>query len=265
MDLNLSGHRALITGSHRGTGEVIARALAAEGASVVIHGFESEAAAQVASSIPGALAVAGNLLDDAGAAHVWQEANAAGAVDILVNNYGTSASGDFEHTATAAWHEMYEHNVLSATRLISLAVAPMTAAGWGRIINLGTAGTFRPGARNPHYYAAKGALVTVTESLARAVTGSGIRVNLVSPGIIHTPEVETWLRDLARREDWGDGWDEIERRAVAGRFPNAVGRLARREEIADLVCFLASARADYIHGQNIRIDGLMGDPPKASA
>lgn len=255
MHLDLTGHRALITGSYRGTGAVIARRLAEEGASVVVHGFEQAAAEAVAATIPDAAAVAGDLLSDAGAAAIWQAANAKGPVDILINNYGTSDRGDFEHTTAAAWHAMYEHNVLSATRLISLALPQLRRAPWGRIINLGTAGTERPGSRNPHYYAAKGALLTLTESLARELAGTAIRVNLVSPGIIHTPEVETSMRQTAAREGWGEDWADIERQAVATRFPNAAGRFARREEIADLICFLASARADYIHGQNLFIDG----------
>lgn len=255
MNLELTGHRALITGSHRGTGEVIARRLAEEGASVVVHGFEQAAANAVAATIPNATAVAGDLLTDEGAASVWQAANAVSEVDILVNNYGTSDRGDFEHTPAEAWHALYEHNVLSASRLISLALPSFRGARWGRIINLGTAGTRNPGGRNPHYYAAKGALVTLTESLAKELAGTKIRVNLVSPGIIHTPEVEAWMRQTAAREGWGEDWAAIERQAVASRFPNATGRFARREEIADLVCFLASHRADYIHGQNLFIDG----------
>lgn len=255
MDLALDGHRALITGSHRGTGEVIARRLAEEGARVVIHGFAQAAAEAVAAKIPNAIAVTGDLLSDEGAAAVWQAANADGDVDILVNNYGTSDRGGFEHTAAEAWHAMYEHNVLSASRQIRLALPSLRQAPWGRIINIGTAGTKGPGARNPHYYAAKSALVTLTESLAREFAGTGIRVNMVSPGIIHTPEVEAWMRQTAVREGWGEDWTAIERQAVATHFPNAAGRFARREEIADLVCFLASHRADYIHGQNLFIDG----------
>ncbi len=255
MDLGLSGQRALVTGSHRGTGEVIARRLAEEGAAVIVHGFDAEAAATVADSIPGATAVAGDLLADDGAAAVWRAATAGGPVTILVNNYGTAGRGDFEHTAADDWHAMYEHNVLSAARLIRLALPSLRTAAWARIINLGTAGTRRPAGRNPHYYAAKGALVTLTEALARELAGTNIRVNLVSPGIIHTPEVETWMRQTAVREGWGEDWREIERRAVAERFPNAAGRFARREEIADLICFLAGPRADYIHGQNLFIDG----------
>jgi NAD(P)-dependent dehydrogenase (short-subunit alcohol dehydrogenase family) len=255
MDLGLAGRRALVTGAHRGTGAVIAHRLADEGATVVVHGFELAAAEAVAAEMPGAVAVAGDLMDDAGAEAVWAAATADGAVDVLVNNYGRAGRGSFEGSSSDDWHGMYEENVLSAARLVRLALPAMRAAGHGRIVNLGTIGSTRPNARNPHYYAAKGALATMTVALAKEVAGSGITVNLVSPGIIHTDEVEQWLTERGRAKGWGDAWAEIEAQAVAEEFPNPVGRLARREEVADLVCFLASERAAYIHGQNVRIDG----------
>ncbi|MEE4361644.1 MAG: SDR family oxidoreductase [Pseudomonadales bacterium] len=254
MDLQLTGHRALITGAHRGTGEVIARRLAAEGAAVVVHGFDATQATSVAGSIDGAIAVSGDLMTDPGADAVWTAANREGPVDILINNYGRAQRGTFA-SPTEDWVRMYEENLLSTMRLVRLALPSLRAAGWGRIINLGTIGSTRPNAENPHYYAAKGALANMTVALAKAVAGSGITVNIVSPGIIHTAEVEESLRTLGRQAGWGESWPEIERAAVAERFPNAVGRLARREEIADLVCYLASPRADFIHGQNLRIDG----------
>jgi NAD(P)-dependent dehydrogenase (short-subunit alcohol dehydrogenase family) len=255
MNLELEGRTALVTGSYRGTGEIIARRLASEGARVIVHGFEPGQAETVAHSIDRARAVTGNLMEDAGAESVWQEANAEEPVSILVNNYGRAGRGSFTASSSDDWHAMYEENVLSAARLIRLALPVMRAAGHGRIINLGTIGSTRPAARNPHYYAAKGALATLTASLAQEVAGAGITVNLVSPGIIHTPEVEQWLTERGRQKGWGETWAEIETRAVAEEFPNPLGRLARREEVADLVCFLAGERAGFIHGQNIRIDG----------
>ena len=255
MDLQLDGRRALVTGSHRGTGEVIARRLAEEGCEVVVHGFEPGQAEAVAENIAGARAVTGDLMSDAGAEAVWAAANDGGAVSILVNNYGRAGRGSFEGSTTDDWHGMYEENVLSAARLVRLALPVMTAAGWGRIVNLGTIGSTRPNSRNPHYYAAKGALATMTVALAKEVAGTGITVNLVSPGLIHTAEVEAWLTERGRSKGWGESWAEIEPRAVAEEFPNPVGRFARREEVADLVCFLASERAAYVHGQNVRVDG----------
>lgn len=254
MDLQLAGRRALVTGSHRGTGAVIARRLAEEGAEVVVHGFEAGQPDAVAAEIAGARAVVGDLMSDDGAEAVWRAANAAGDVTILVNNYGRAGRGSFDSPA-ADWHRMYEENVLSAARLVRLALPVMRAAGWGRIVNLGTIGSTRPNSRNPHYYAAKGALATLTVALAKEVADTGITVNLVSPGLIHTEEVEAWLTERGRAKGWGGSWAEIEAKAVAEEFPNPVGRFATREEVADLVCFLASERAAFIHGQNVRIDG----------
>ena len=93
MDLQLEGRRALVTGAHRGTGEVIARRLAEEGAQVLVHGFERADAERVAGTIPGARAVAGDLVDDAGADALWAEATREGPVQVLVNNYGRASRG----------------------------------------------------------------------------------------------------------------------------------------------------------------------------
>ena len=96
---------------------------------------------------------------------------------------------------------------------------------------------------------------TVAHTIAGARAVTGITVNLVSPGIIHTPEVEQWLTEWRRQKGWGENGAEIEARAVAEAFPNPLSRLAQPEEVADPVCFLAGARAGFIHGQNIRFGG----------
>ena len=255
MDLQLEGRRALVTGAHRGTGSVIARRLAEEGASVLVHGFEADAASAVADTIADAHPVVGDLLSDAGVESLWQACAAHGPVDILVNNYGVSARGSFTETSGNEWQALYNHNVLSAMRLAGHALPPMLERDWGRIINLGTVGTFRPGARNPHYYSAKGALNTATESLAAAAAGSGVAVNLVAPGLIRTPEMLAWVEREAREQGWQGDAAALERQFIESRFPGMSSRMAERTEIADLVCFLASPRSGYIHGQILRIAG----------
>jgi 3-oxoacyl-[acyl-carrier protein] reductase len=252
MQLDLNDKVVLVSGAHRGTGQVIAAGFAAEGARVLLHGF-TEAQATGACDTIDAEPVWGDILTDAGADAVAGQALAGGrAVDVLVNNFGVAERGSWQDSDAAAWVHAYESNVLSAQRLIQRLTPAMRERGWGRIINLGTLGSTRPNARMPAYYAAKGALATMTVSLAKDLAGTGICVNLVSPGLIRTPEVEAAYLDRGRRQGWGQTWEEIEPR-VAADVP--IGRIVRREEVADLVLFLASPRSDAIHGQNIRIDG----------
>ena len=250
MDLGLANKTVLVTGSYRGTGLVIARSFLAEGAHVFVHGFTADQATAGVAEIGGGTAVSGDIRTDDGAATV---ADQVGLVpDVLVNNYGTAAAGRWESATAQEWAAMFEANVLSAQRLIARFLPDMKQRDYGRIINLGTAGSLAPGSRNPHYYAAKSALVAFTASLAHEVAGTAVRVNLVSPGMILTPEVEAGYMRRAEREGWGDTWADVEPH-VAAEIP--IRRITRREEVADLVLFLASVRADAIHGQNIVIDG----------
>jgi NAD(P)-dependent dehydrogenase (short-subunit alcohol dehydrogenase family) len=252
MQLDLTDKRILISGAHRGTGQIIAARFAEEGAQVLLHGFTEDQAAAACLEID-AQPVHGDILTDAGADSLVEQCLTGGrVVDVLVNNYGTADAGTWATSDAGAWIDAYQKNVLSAQRLIQRLTPGMRARGWGRIINLGTVGSTRPSARMPHYYAAKGALATMTVSLAKELGGTGITVNLVSPGLIRTPEVEAAYLESGRRKGWGQTWEEIEPR-VAADIP--IGRIVRREEVADLVLFLASPLSDAIHGQNIRIDG----------
>lgn len=250
MDLELDDKTVLVTGSHRGTGLVIASAFLVEGARVFVHGFEQGQAESAVAEIGGGSAVFGDIRTEGGADAVAEQAGEA--PDILVSNYGAASGGRWESASDSDWLAMYETNVLSAQRMIRRFLPEMRERPSARIINLGTAGTFAPAARNPHYYSAKAALATMTASLAQEVAGTGIRVNLVSPGMIRTPEVEAGYLRRAAREGWGETWEEVEPH-VAARIP--IRRIARREEVADLILFLASPKADAIHGQNIVIDG----------
>lgn len=251
MDLQLHHHTALVTGSHRGTGFIIAKTLAAEGAHVLVHGFTKEQAVEAASQISGSEPVWGDITREPGCDALIAQLQGK-AVDILVNNYGTAEAGSWEDSDSADWLDLYEKNVLSAARLIRALLPELRERRFARIINLGTVGSTRPNTRMPHYYAAKGALANLTTGLAGEVAGTGVRVNLVSPGLIATPEVEAAYVARGKAKGWGDTWAEIEPH-VARDIP--IRRIATREEIANAVCFLASPLSDAIHGHNLRIDG----------
>ncbi len=257
MQLTCNNRTALVTGSDRNTGHSIARRLADSGAAVIVHSNRCDgSAAGAARDLQCGFAVEGDIASAAGCEAVLAQLRAQDlCVDILVNNYGTASFAKWDTATTEDWLDMYQKNVLSAARLVQGIVHGMKDRGWGRIVNLGTIGSHRPGRIMPHYYAAKSALANLGVSLAQELAGTGITVNTVSPGLIHTPELEAGYRARAQKKGWGDDWAEIERRIVAEDFPNPVGRLARREEVADLVTFLCSDQAGFINGQNIRIDG----------
>jgi NAD(P)-dependent dehydrogenase (short-subunit alcohol dehydrogenase family) len=251
MDLGLNGSTVLITGSYRGTGQIMARAFLDEGAHVWVHGLEAGQAEAAVASLGGGEPVTGDIRTEAGSDELISALDGR-TPDILVNNYGAAERGRWGSSDSDDWIAAYQLNVLSATRLINYCLPAMSTADRARIINLGTVGSTRPNARNPQYYAAKGALATMTVSLAKEVAGTGIRVNLVSPGLILTPEVQAAYLETGARKGWGDTWEEVEAH-VAKDIP--IGRIVTREEVAALVVFLASPLADGIHGQNIRVDG----------
>jgi NAD(P)-dependent dehydrogenase (short-subunit alcohol dehydrogenase family) len=260
MELGLRGKRALVTGSSRGTGTVIARVLAEEGATVIVHGNSDSDQTEIAKSIVSAggvaYAVTGDVTTDDGAeTAVARVMELLGGIDVLVNNLGQPSGGKWDTAEPADFIASYQVNALSAVRMIRAFVPGMRERGFGRVIQITTIGTTRPNSRMPEYYAAKAALANMTVSLAKDVAGSGVTVNTVSPGLIHTPETESYLRYLAGKRGWGETWEEIEARGVRELAGSAAGRMARPEEVAALIAFLASDRASYLHGGNFLVDG----------
>lgn len=260
MDLGLTGKCALVTGSNRGTGAAIVRALAQEGAFVIVHGPTEPDAQRVLDEIVQAggrgCTTCGDLTSDAGAERVAALAHErASQVDILVNNFGRADLGSWQNTQVEDWVQSYQVNTLSAVRMIHHFAPSMKMRGWGRIVQIATIGSTRPNAGMPHYYAAKAALSNMTVSLSKDLAGGGVTVNTVSPGLIHTAEIEQYFRYLAEKRGWGDDWNVIEREGVRELMKNPLGRMARMEEVAAAVAFLVSEPAGYINGANLRLDG----------
>jgi NAD(P)-dependent dehydrogenase (short-subunit alcohol dehydrogenase family) len=261
MDLQLKGRRALVTGSSSGIGEAIARMLAGEGGAVVVHGRNRERAEKVASDINAAGVAIGDLSTDEGAAAVHTEARAAlgGNIEILVNNAGGSATGNTSRPpidiSADDWITNYHANALPAIRLCRLAVPDMAAAKFGRVINVSSAVAVQPNNLGSDYSGAKAALNNFTVSLAGSLKGVGVTVNTVSPGVIM---VDGLIRYGRRR--FGDDdltIEEITQRLAAEKVFDLppVGRLGNPEELALIVCTLASPCAGFITGANYRVDG----------
>ena len=250
MELELKNKSVLVTGSHRGTGQVIAESFASEGANVFFHSLTEP----IEDLSANGKTVWGDITTESGADQVFQQVSTnSNHLDILVNNYGKAATGKWGSTKVEEWMGVYETNTLSSVRMIQHFSDTMKSGA--RIINLGTIGSTRPNNVMPHYYSAKGALAILTVSLAKELGPRGINVNLVSPGLIRTPEIEAHYLKRALEYGWGDNFEDAEEKIAKEFFPNPLKRIATREEIADVILFLASARASFVNGQNIRVDG----------
>lgn len=261
MDLELAGKRALVTGSSAGTGVCIARTLAREGAYVIVHGRNRDRAETVAADIRAeggkAAVVIGDLSSAAGAQQVADSARKAfGGVDILINNAGLIGYYEtWDDVNDENWAQMYDGVVIVIVRLVNALKSHMETLGWGRIINLASAQSLQPFAMMPDYAAAKCAVLNLTKSLSKRFDRTGVTVNVVSPGIIVKERIRQRMTEAAAKEGRSTNWNDIEQHVLTTELDNPTGRLARPEDVANMVTFLSSPLADYINGTNIRIDG----------
>jgi NAD(P)-dependent dehydrogenase (short-subunit alcohol dehydrogenase family) len=261
MDLQLKGKRAVVSGSSSGIGEAIAKTLAAEGATVVVHGRRKAEAERVAAEITKAggkaIVALGDLGTDAGADAVVKTVNSAiGGADILINNAGAFPQKPWLESTAAEWTELYDQNVGSMVRLITRLVPGMKQRGWGRVISLASVVAVMPIPTMASYSATKAANLNLAVGLAKELAGTGITSNAISPGMIVTPGVVEMLKGMAPQFGLpASDFPALEQFAVKNMVPNPSARLGRPEDIAAAVAFLASPLAGYINGADIRVDG----------
>lgn len=259
MELNLDGKRALVTGSSAGLGEATAKLLAAEGATVIVHGRDRTRTHRVAEAIreSGGVAsvVLGDLTTDAEADRVAEAALADGPVDILVNNAGFYRHVSWADATADEWASTYNANVISGVRMIQRLVPQMRERNWGRVVTIGGGLASQPMNTHPQYNATLAARHNLAVSLARELKDTRVTSNVVSPGAILVDATKELVTGIGPARGWGDTWEEIEPNAVNSLIPNDRGRFGRADEIAAAVAYLCSDYAEYISGATIRVDG----------
>jgi 3-oxoacyl-[acyl-carrier protein] reductase len=244
MDLRLNGKTALVTGASVGIGHGIALALAAEGVRLALTARRIDKLQELAEKIVAAgghkpLLIAQDMMADDAAARIASAATAGlGAVDILVNNAGGSRSFKDLHVSEEQWQEAITLNFHRPRQLGDALIDSMIARRWGRIVNI-------TGKSEPEHingaFCAKAGLHSWAKGLSRMVGKHGITVNCIPPGRIHSEQI---YRNYA---------PEYRQWQIDNEIPMA--RYGEPEDIADLVCFLASPRAGYITGAVIPVDG----------
>jgi 3-oxoacyl-[acyl-carrier protein] reductase len=251
MDIGLKGRTAVVPGASSGLGLAVARALAAEGANVVLGGRRGDLVRSEAEKLPSAVGVEIDLTDPGATdALVGAALDHFGPIDVLVLNGGGPPPGlavDFtpEQLADAVALLVQPHQ-----RLVRSVLPGMRGRGFGRIVAIGSSGVQAPLERLVASNAARAALAGYLKTLATEVAADGVTVNMVLPGRIATDR--TISLDKATAERTGTTPDEARARSEA-TIP--AGRYGTPEEFAAVVTFLASAAASYVTGEQIRCDG----------
>jgi 3-oxoacyl-[acyl-carrier protein] reductase len=258
MELGLNGRTALVTGATKGIGFAIAERLLREGAAVTVCGRDEAQLQRACSELSAYGSVAAVAADVRRPEDIKRLVAAAvdesGSIDVLVNNAGGITNfGGYDDLDQADWVEAFELNLMSAVNASRAVVPRMRERGWGRIVNIATESATQPDAFFPHYAAQKAALLSVTKSLSKALAGTGILVNAVSPAFIKTPIIEGMLADIAAKE--GIDVEQAEREFLRRERPNiTLGRPGRPAEVAQIVAVLCSEAASFVNGTNVRVD-----------
>jgi 3-oxoacyl-[acyl-carrier protein] reductase len=255
MDLGLKDKIALVTGSSRGIGRGIALALAREGCDVMLTGRDKAALEETAAAVVKWGRRAGYALidlreKDAPGKLIEQLKRDFGALDILVNNAGATKRGDFLALTDADWEDGYALKFFAHMRL-ARAAWPLLQARRGSLVSIGGTGGRKPTADFTIGGSVNAAVAAFTKCLADRGKRDGVRVNCIHPSVVDTDR--TRRRIKAEMERTGAPEDKV--RAQILREFNDIIRFGTVEDVGNLVAFVVSSRASWLHGATIDLDG----------
>ena len=256
--MSLKTRNAVVTGSTSGIGLAIARALAAEGANVMINGFgEAAAIEQERASIEKDFGVkclynGADMSKPAEIAAMIGEAQAKlGSVDILVNNAGIQFVSPVEDFPIEKWDAIIAINLSSAFHAIRAAVPGMKAKKWGRIINTASAHSLTASPFKSAYVAAKHGIAGLTKTVGLELAQFGVTCNCISPGYVWTPLVEKQIPDTMKARNMTE--EQVKRDVLLAAQPTK--QFVTVEQVAALAVFLCSDAASQMTGTNVSMDG----------
>ena len=248
----LDGKIALVTGSTSGIGLAIAKALAAEGAKLMINGFGDPADIARECEELGAIHDGADLSDPAAIQRMMARcADELGGPDIVVNNAGIQHVAPIEDFPTEKWDAIIAINLTAAFHTTRLAVPGMKAKGWGRIINTASAHSLVASPNKSAYVAAKHGIAGFTKTVALETAKDGITVNCISPGYVWTPLVENQIPDTMKAR--GMTREQVINDVLLDSQPTK--QFVTVDEAAAIVVFLCGDAAKQITGANLSVDG----------
>ena len=261
MDMKLSGHLALVTGSSQGIGHAVAEHLAGEGARVVVNGRDAKRTHDAAGAIRArapkgveVIAVPADVSTEAGCKELISRVDAVGPLDILVNNAGVYEVRPFAEITDAQWLGIFQTNVMSGIRLSRHWLPAMLKRDRGRIVFISSESALCIPTEMIHYGTTKTAQLSIARGLAQMCAGTRVTVNSILAGPTRSEGVEQFIKDVARQRS-------ITPQAVEEEFfrtvrPNSLlKRFATVDEVAAMVAYVCSPLAGATNGASLRCEG----------